>query len=743
MTRLFMRLCFPLLLTAVLAAGAPAGRVLAAPLDPLRTALAELGPAVLYDRAVPLAVVPQLDGSAGAPVVTAARWRQALHELRLASQPAPPASWPSSADARAIAERHRRLGEIPLALLDVAYGRLRDDALASGALVLADGRVAPSPAAREADWLVAGRAFAAGALVPRTYRGERVSFVLPQALVVADGGPFARLDADFDDGHGLQPVRTDVPITVAYAATGPRTLRLRAERADGTVAWSRCAFEVAALRTPAPSATWPLTADIPFDGAAASGEAYVYLAEGHAALTDPVVVIEGFDLDDTMDWDVLYALLNQENLLEDLRAQGRDAVVLNFTAATDPIQRNAYLVVKLLQTVQGAIAPGRTFPLVGASMGGLVGRFALTYFEHEGLPHGVNTFVSFDAPQAGAVIPLGMQYWLDFFQGESDEAAYLLSRLDTPAARQMLLYHHTSPPSSTGVADPLRPALLAELAALGGYPQQPRLIAAANGSSQAESQGFAPGAQIVRWEYSSLFVDITGNIWAVPDQSSQRIFDGEINLIWPLPDEAMSVTVAGTRPWDGAPGGSRASMAEMDAVAAPYGDIVALHPAHAFIPTISALDLAVTDPFHDIANDPDLLARTPFAAVYVPTENQPHVTITAESKAWFLAELAHPGTPVAAGDTPAALAVSARPNPFNPRVTIAFVTAADGPARVRIHDARGRLVRTLSDGVIPAGPQERVWDGRDDAGRAVASGVYAVDVTTPRGRAVTRVALLR
>ena len=206
----------------------------------------------------------------------------------------------------------------------------------------------------------------------------------------------------------------------------------------------------------------------------------------------------------------------------------------------------------------------------------------------------------------------------------------------------------------------------------------------------------------------------------------------------------MAVTVAGTQPWDGAPGGSRASMAEMDAVPAPYGDIIALHPAHAFIPTVSALGLAVDDPFHDIAGDPDLLARTPFAAVYYPVANQEHVLITPENKAWLLAELAGPNTAVAGRDLAAARPdLVVRPNPFNPRTSIRLDLPAPGPVRLRIFDPRGRLVRTLADGLAPAGRQDVIWDGCDGRGRAVASGVYVVELVAPGGRAETRISLLR
>ena len=60
-----------------------------------------------------------------------------------------------------------------------------------------------------------------------------------------------------------------------------------------------------------------------------------------------------------MNWDELYALLNQQNLVEDLRARGYDAVVLDFTDATDYIQRNAFVRWTLLHKVQAAVAPTR------------------------------------------------------------------------------------------------------------------------------------------------------------------------------------------------------------------------------------------------------------------------------------------------------------------------------------------------------------------------------------------------
>jgi len=64
------------------------------------------------------------------------------------------------------------------------------------------------------------------------------------------------------------------------------------------------------------------------------------------------------------------------------------------------------------------------------------------------------------------------------------------------------------------------------------------------------------------------------------------------------------------------------------------------------------------------------------------------------------------------------------PNPFNPRTTLAFATARTGPVQLLLYDLRGRLVRRLVDGDLPAGHHEVIWDGRDGQGREQASGVY-------------------
>lgn len=79
----------------------------------------------------------------------------------------------------------------------------------------------------------------------------------------------------------------------------------------------------------------------------------------------------------------------------------------------------------------------------------------------------------------------------------------------------------------------------------------------------------------------------------------------------------------------------------------------------------------------------------------------------------------------------AAAAVESAPNPFRAATRIRFRTGAAGTVDLRVYDAGGRLVRVLADRPLPGGPQEIAWDGRDEARRRVASGVYYYRLSAP------------
>ncbi len=88
-------------------------------------------------------------------------------------------------------------------------------------------------------------------------------------------------------------------------------------------------------------------------------------------------------------------------------------------------------------------------------------------------------------------------------------------------------------------------------------------------------------------------------------------------------------------------------------------------------------------------------------------------------------------------------AITAAPNPFNPVTSITFALPEDGDVRVAIYDLQGRLMRNLVSESLPAGRYSRTWDGRDDDGSTVASGVYLAVMTSGNRKIATKLTLVK
>jgi len=83
------------------------------------------------------------------------------------------------------------------------------------------------------------------------------------------------------------------------------------------------------------------------------------------------------------------------------------------------------------------------------------------------------------------------------------------------------------------------------------------------------------------------------------------------------------------------------------------------------------------------------------------------------------------------------------PNPFNPSTTIDYMLPSSGKASLAVYSVTGQKVRELISGVVPAGSHSVVWDGRDDRGRTVSSGVYISRLTVGGASSARRMLLVR
>jgi chitodextrinase len=83
------------------------------------------------------------------------------------------------------------------------------------------------------------------------------------------------------------------------------------------------------------------------------------------------------------------------------------------------------------------------------------------------------------------------------------------------------------------------------------------------------------------------------------------------------------------------------------------------------------------------------------------------------------------------------------PNPFNPLTTITFMVPEVSSVKLAIFDARGRLVRILVDAVVDPGIHLAEWDGRDQRGGTVSSGVYIYRLEVGGTNLTKRMVLVR
>ena len=75
--------------------------------------------------------------------------------------------------------------------------------------------------------------------------------------------------------------------------------------------------------------------------------------------------------------------------------------------------------------------------------------------------------------------------------------------------------------------------------------------------------------------------------------------------------------------------------------------------------------------------------------------------------------------------------------------TLRFALERPGQVRLEVYDGRGRLVRSLLQARLEAGPHAWRWDGRDLRGRPAASGTYVARLVTPDGSLTHKMTLLR
>ncbi|KPL19499.1 MAG: hypothetical protein AMJ92_02515, partial [candidate division Zixibacteria bacterium SM23_81] len=83
------------------------------------------------------------------------------------------------------------------------------------------------------------------------------------------------------------------------------------------------------------------------------------------------------------------------------------------------------------------------------------------------------------------------------------------------------------------------------------------------------------------------------------------------------------------------------------------------------------------------------------------------------------------------------------PNPFNPKTAIRFHIPQGGHVNLRIYNVTGQLVRELTDAHREAGSYQVSWDGQNDQGQLVPSGIYFCQMKTGDYTTTRKMALIK
>jgi flagellar hook capping protein FlgD len=126
------------------------------------------------------------------------------------------------------------------------------------------------------------------------------------------------------------------------------------------------------------------------------------------------------------------------------------------------------------------------------------------------------------------------------------------------------------------------------------------------------------------------------------------------------------------------------------------------------------------------------------AAVSVQGGPEPAVTVC-----WNGYLVSTTTTSVIPGSSTDDLGLRVSPNPVREHTDLHFTTSRKQRVLVGVFAVDGRRVRTLRKGMMEAGEHRLTWDGRDDAGRQVASGLYFAGVETEGARTTRRIARVR
>ena len=263
----------------------------------------------------------------------------------------------------------------------------------------------------------------------------------------------------------------------------------------------------------------PFTGTRQYLGAVNSATLQIKYLNNDCIIRNPLIIVEGFD-SGLLGVENPFGEVSYRNFFEstfksyDLYSQvvNKDVIYINFNKGRDDLKRNAYLVEDIIKWVNTKKAQaGSTTPniVLGQSMGGVIARYALRDLEMLNQPHQTGVFISHDAPQQGANIPVGIQYFarhladqfvgtplgdfnISVGQGAEINIEDIRDLFNAQGTKQLLSSYISS---GFALDNTVFNTFQTELRTM-GYPTTARNIALSNGNHCANTQEFNPSATL-------------------------------------------------------------------------------------------------------------------------------------------------------------------------------------------------------------------------------------------------------
>lgn len=560
--------------------------------------------------------------------------------------------------------RTNRSDTVLLAMMAMQFDYIREDAFSRGLLRWDEDQKIRDVPDRAISPYRMDTTFVFSAL-NQQITGNQVVFQMPASFVFNNlNWKVGRFQIDFGDGLGWRTMRPGECVTVHYQKYGEKSIRIKVQEKGRS--WEGHSFVV--LSQPKKGSDWLAEySSVPDETVALGGVTLsMFFDCPDRKLRKPLIVVEGFGGDLTT-YTKMQELLNNPTsnqvLLKDfLDDENYDLIWVDWGDANARIQDNAAALQAAIEYInKRKHADGSSEPnaMIGASMGGLVGKYCLLSMHNaQGIDAEVERFFTYDSPLKGANFPVGIQLMIRDLLNFSGSAASdpniqaALQLLDGYAATQMLRQKAIIDPNGNlALTSASFDALQAEMDALSAIKPLTgitRHIALSNGAGNGttqESVTYAlalsfgitidgvPWGGAPYWQYDVL---IQGTAYTAR-QSTTLLYERTTKVIPIIGSIQLIESVSYTHPTalglDVAPGGnSNIGLDQLEAalnnafanVPDQIGYNVSLFIDHfCFEPTVSSLGLPITT---------DLFAPVPGGPASVSSVSQDNTVISTYSQ---------------------------------------------------------------------------------------------------------------